>query len=220
MQFALLSDIHNLQRDIHRANIYKSDAILVAGDLADNRIHAINHNEVLNVLSWLNSFNKPTFVVAGNHDVAIEAGMVDFTQFNNITLLNHESTNFYGINIFGSPYTPSFGIGWAYNVKRPKLQKYWNSIPTDTDIIITHGPPKYILDETLHTNGLQRVGCKSLFNKVMEIKPKLHVFGHIHDEKNIFNNGRFTMNNIDFVNASIARNHTYVLNEPILYTYS
>jgi Icc-related predicted phosphoesterase len=48
----------------------------------------------------------------------------------------------------------------------------------DTDILITHGPPYGILDSTQRN---EHVGCKALYERVQLIKPKLHVFGHIHE---------------------------------------
>ena len=52
-----------------------------------------------------------------------------------------------------------------------------NCIPEDTDIVITHGPPYGILDKIY--NG-QSVGCKILLNVIERVKPKVHIFGHIH----------------------------------------
>ena len=51
-------------------------------------------------------------------------------------------------------------------------------IPLDTDVLITHGPPFGILDRCYDD---QRVGCEELLKAVKRVKPKLHVFGHIHE---------------------------------------
>ena len=45
-------------------------------------------------------------------------------------------------------------------------------------ILITHSPPRNILDEV--TNGLH-AGSGSIFNLVKEKQPIFHVFGHIHE---------------------------------------
>lgn len=44
--------------------------------------------------------------------------------------------------------------------------------------MLTHGPPKDILDET-HTG--EKVGCEHLRRGVSRCKPRLHCFGHIHE---------------------------------------
>lgn len=56
--------------------------------------------------------------------------------------------------------------------------KLWDSIPADTDILVTHGPPFGVLDRTIQNCN---AGCHYLLQKVMEIKPKYHLFGHIHE---------------------------------------
>ena len=60
--------------------------------------------------------------------------------------------------------------------------------------MITHGPPADILDLT--SDGLH-VGCKQLLERVKQIKPRLHVFGHIHEGY-----GRVEQDSTIFVNAS------------------
>lgn len=47
-----------------------------------------------------------------------------------------------------------------------------NRIPQDTDVLITHTPPQHHLDFAL--------GCHGLLERVWIVKPKVHIFGHIH----------------------------------------
>ena len=74
---------------------------------------------------------------------------------------------------------------------RHKLDRVWSmAIDDDVDVIITHGPPKGILDLSEDRNGcLEYCGDKSLLNRVKEVKPKLVLFGHIHNARNIVNTG-------------------------------
>ena len=65
-------------------------------------------------------------------------------------------------------------------------------IPDYTDIVVTHEAPVMILDES---NGVNW-GNAPLRNRVQEIKPKYHLFGHAHDgygtdkqEGIVFSNG-------------------------------
>ena len=111
------------------------------------------------------------------------------------------------IQIFGSPHTPQFGY-WAFMKARNKLERVWkNAITDDSDVVICHGPPKGVLDLSYDTNRLMEYcGDKSLMNRVMEVKPKLMLFGHIHNTKDIVNAGTRTVYGLDtiFSNGSVV----------------
>ena len=82
-----------------------------------------------------------------------------------------------GVKFWGSPWQPAF-YDWAFNVPRGRqLAEMWALIPDDTDVLITHTPPYGILDQV--ENG-ELVGCEDLREALLRVKPKLHVFGHIH----------------------------------------
>jgi len=84
------------------------------------------------------------------------------------------------IKIWGSPISPSFGYGWAFNKDRGyDINEVWNLIPTDTDIVITHGPIHSYCDRT--DRGGLNVGCEQLYHRLNEVKPQLHFSGHIHE---------------------------------------
>ncbi len=120
--------------------------------------------------------------------------------------MENESVEIEGIKIWGSPITPTFGIGWAFNKNRMKTHEVWKQIPTDTDIVITHGPPSTILDLSYNReNELEFCGDTSLRKRIFEINPKLSLFGHIHNCEDIVNSGVRKMPNIDtiFSNGSV-----------------
>ena len=91
---------------------------------------------------------------------------------------------------------------------RNKLERIWRgAIPDDADIIVVHGPPKGVLDLSYDRNNLmERCGDKSLMNRVMEVKPKLMLFGHIHNCKDIVNAGTRKVFGLDtiFSNGSVV----------------
>ena len=94
--------------------------------------------------------------------------------------LENSSIDIEGIKIWGSPYSPSFGYGWAFNKDRGHdINEVWNTIPMDTDIVITHGPIYGYCDRTSNTNT--NVGCADLYHRLHEVKPHLHFSGHIHE---------------------------------------
>ena len=82
------------------------------------------------------------------------------------------------ITFWGSPYTPEF-LNWAFMYPRGTSSKlYWNLIADNLDVLVTHGPPFGILDET--APGKEHLGCEELLNAVKEKEPRVHLFGHIH----------------------------------------
>jgi Icc-related predicted phosphoesterase len=88
---------------------------------------------------------------------------------------------------------------------RSELDVVWQSITSDIDILITHGPPKGILDVTLDIESREptHVGSRSLRLQVLDrIKPQIHAFGHIHDEKAIVNFGSVVREGVQFINCS------------------
>ena len=82
------------------------------------------------------------------------------------------------LRIFGSPWQPWFH-DWAFNLQRgPALAEKWALIPDGVDVLVTHGPPAEILDRTVHG---EEVGCRDLRDALERVRPRLHLFGHIHE---------------------------------------
>lgn len=223
MKIIVISDTHDehiwLNQYLYDPDFNKDvDMIIHAGDSAHAKIPAINHNAQLNFIEWYASLPfRFKIYVPGNHNTSEYMISEQIYDDNNIIRLIHSSITIDGINIFGSAYTPTYGTGWAYNIDRHKLDKYWDQIPKNTDILITHGPPKGILDLTYATNTLtEQVGCKALRNHVLgRVEPNYHIFGHVHDEDNIFNYGYRLIGNTTFINASIVNLDTVPINLPI-----
>ncbi|XP_071521717.1 metallophosphoesterase MPPED2 isoform X2 [Panulirus ornatus] len=95
------------------------------------------------------------------------------------TYLQDQPHSVCGIKLYGTPWQPEF-CNWAFNLPRgkPCLEK-WDAIPADTDVLITHTPP--IGHGDLCCTGV-RAGCVELLSTVQtRVKPKYHVFGHIHE---------------------------------------
>ncbi|OJJ69556.1 hypothetical protein ASPBRDRAFT_131439 [Aspergillus brasiliensis CBS 101740] len=78
------------------------------------------------------------------------------------------------LNIYASPYTPSLG-DWGFQYHPERGHDF--QIDKAVDVVITHGPPKGIMDYT--DNG--RAGCPDLFKAVARSRPRMHCFGHIHE---------------------------------------
>ena len=187
------------------------DMVIFSGDCSNPRDPYNNEPEVRKFIDWYSGLNiKHKVFVAGNHDTSIEKSLVTKNDFesNGIIYLENDYTVIEGLKIFGSPYTPTFGYGWAFNKDRTKLDRIWrNIIDEDSDIIVVHGPPRGMLDLSYDRAGLMEYcGDKSLMNRVIEVNPKFMMFGHIHNCKDIINAGTRTIPGLDtiFSNGSVV----------------
>jgi Icc-related predicted phosphoesterase len=196
MRIICISDTHNLHNQI---SIPDGDILIHAGDIT-----SIGEKEIIiNFNNWLGRLpHKHKIVIAGNHDFCFENEPVQTEKLlTNAIYLNNNGVEIEGLKIWGSPISPiskKFGSDWAFNITRGKeINKYWNLIPKNTDILITHCPPFGILDN----NDLgDKEGCKDLLELVQQvIKPKMHIFGHIHEAY-----GQIQIGQTLYVNASIV----------------
>lgn len=221
MKILALSDTHGTHSDLtfDIYEILKEDpsiqTIVHAGDGGTYKDPIRNVDSLNSCLEWLSTFPvKNKIYVPGNHDTSLEAGLISPKNYKEITFLLHDSIRLEGRRIFGSPYTPEFH-DWAYNVPRDKIGRYWEIVPNDVDILITHGPPMGVLDVSRGGS----YGDLALYNEVISrIKPKVHIFGHFHDEPGHINNGIRILNNCStkFINASIVNLSHSPVNSPIV----
>jgi Icc-related predicted phosphoesterase len=198
-----ISDTHNLHEQLKIPDV---DMVVHSGDFANSRNQSINNNEVLSFLDWFAALKiKHKVLIAGNHDVSIQNRLVtpESIRDRNIHYLENSSVVIDSLTIWGSPITPSYGEGWAFNLARHKMSLVWERIPVDADIIITHGPPKGILDLN---QEMEMCGCKSLFNRIQQINPILSLFGHVHSNETTINAGARWLNGLKtmFSNGSVV----------------
>ena len=107
-----------------------------------------------------------------------------------------------GIAERGHPYIIHSDCSTAYE---------YNLIPEGIDILLTHGPPLNVLDLVPY-DGMKSAGCPKLAERIQKVRPKLHVFGHIHEGY-----GMHMKNGTTYVNASIYNNQIPgLLNKPIV----
>ena len=214
MKLILISDTHTMHEELV---LPKGDILIHAGDFTGRG----KPHEVEDFFGWLKrqakEFKHIVFI-AGNHDMSFEyksTWTVNMLKSlpSNVHYLEDSSVTIDGIKFYGSPWQPEF-FNWAFNLRRGReLEEKWSMIPYDTDVLITHGPPMNILDYT--QKDMWNVGCLDLYNKVLNIKPKLHVFGHIHEGYGIKEHEGIT-----FVNASSATLRYEMKNKPIEIEYS
>lgn len=205
-----ISDTHMAHQKLQ---VPKADIVIHSGDATNSRDSHENIAEFTAFLEWFSSLqiNHKIFI-AGNHDVVTQRLRYWPERISElgITYLENNSTEIDGIKMWGSPYTPSFGNGWAWNIPRNRSSLLWSNIPDDTDIVITHGPPAGILDITFDRDGrLRNCGDASLASAVLEKKVKAHLFGHVHNSGRTVNSGVFKRclryRTITYSNGSVVR---------------
>lgn len=206
MRIVCVSDTHVLHKEI---SIPDGDIFIHAGDIT-----VIGEKEtVIDFNDWLGRLpHKYKIVIAGNHDICFENEPIEMKKIlTNAIYLNDSGIEIEGFTIWGSPISPispKFGRDWAFNIERgQKIRKHWELIPRNTDILITHCPPFGILD----TNDLgDKEGCKELLDLVQnKIKPRIHIFGHIHEAT-----GQLEIGQTKFINASMVGLRSWIANYP------
>lgn len=204
MKLVCISDLHGQIKNI---DIPDGDVLIIAGDICKGSTIA----ELKSLNIYLGSLpHRHKILIAGNHDFGMEklGKWAVAKLFTHAHYLEDAGITIDGVHFWGSPWQPVF-FDWAFNLPRGEpLAEKWARIPDHTDVLITHGPPYTILDTTRQG---QPVGCADLLAAVQRIKPRLHVFGHIHESY-----GQQEIDGIRFVNASILDVGYKAVNLPVI----
>ena len=204
MRLVIIADTHSMHEEV---KLPLGDVLIHCGDFC-----AYGHNimEITRFSHWFrNQPHKVKLLVPGNHDRLLESdpGLSQAALGNGILLLVDAGITLGGVEFYGTPYQPFF-FDWAFNVRKLKDRlKIFRKIPKSTDVLITHCPPRGILDECQSGN----VGCCALDKHVDRVRPKIHCFGHIHEAY-----GELKQMGTHFINASVCNGFYDVVNEPVV----
>jgi hypothetical protein len=199
-RFVCISDTHN-----SLPKLPAGDVLIHAGDLTNQG----SFSELQKTVAWLEKAPfECKIVVAGNHDITLdpsfyreygsrfhnqEAQDTDqcinlLVQSSSIIYLNHEARTIHltkqdgpqtTFKVFGSPYSPSRGV-WAFGYAPEEADALWGQAPLDSDVVITHTPPKFHCDESPSRGS---AGCEALRQALWSIRPRLAVCGHVHEAR-------------------------------------
>jgi Icc-related predicted phosphoesterase len=206
ISIVIISDTHGFHQSV---DIPEGDILIHAGDLT----HHGEIEEVVKLNDFLGTLPHPKkIIIAGNHDFCFERDSEACrASLTNAIYLQDQAVVVEGIRFYGSPWQPWF-YDWAFNLQRgPEIRTKWDLIPEDTDVLITHAPPFRHGDRTMMG---ERVGCQDLLEVVKQVKPKVHIFGHIHEGYGLTRN-----ENTLFINASICDETYQPRNDPVTYRY-
>jgi hypothetical protein len=182
MRIVAVADTHLFHRGFE---VPDGDALVHAGDICRQGSLA----ELGVALHWLDRLpHKVKVVIAGNHDWPFARGHERETARAalaeaGVIYLEDAAATIAGLRVYGAPWQPEF-FGWAFNLPRGALlAEKWRSIPSGLDLLITHGPPEGFGDRV--SNG-SRQGCADLRARVAVVRPRVHVFGHIHEDGGVW----------------------------------
>ena len=230
IKLVCISDIHNRHKNI---DLPEGDLCVICGDFQTNGYYISELNDIKEWISnvLVNKYQY-TILIAGNHDRTLESwgnnfvhdyfesnGLyekgVRYIQDEEIELIFEKKGK---LHLYGSPYQNYF-CGWSWNIKdSEKLYMIYEQIPDGLDVLLTHVPPKNILDKShvktmRNPTGEEPLGSKELSLRLSEMvnPPRYHVFGHIHGD----GGKTITIGNTTYINASICNEEYQPVNSII-----
>jgi len=218
LSIACASDIHGHWRKLEYP---KADILCITGDFLRNYYRNIleDAQKQLEEFKLMNEFlgtldYQEIFIVLGNHErVGIHFLNNMKEILTNGILLHDEAAKFGSYSLYGSPWQPAFGVGWAFNLPQfddlagyPVAKQTWAKIPDNTNILLTHTPSYQILDRC--EDG-RRVGCPILLERIKQLKDlKINIHGHIHTGYGVEEH-----DGVQFVNAALCDDHNRLKNK-------
>ena len=209
-RMVVLSDTHLQQYDM---KIPDGDILIHAGDFSMRA----DIKDTFKFFEWMRDQpHKYKLIVPGNHDVYCAENMSQCKMlaypmiFDDAGVYDIGSYRFLLYSWTPAPHSQS---RWKFHPEYGDdefFRRFWEFAPR-CDVLVTHGPPKGILDKVNRTylGEDSNVGEWHMLKYIERNIPIVHVFGHIHEGYGEFSNGPTT-----FYNASNC-NVDYKANNPI-----
>lgn len=203
MKLVVISDTHGLPI---WDDLPLGDVLIHCGDFSN----VGGYEEVKSFMEWMVTQPHPhKLIVPGNHEVSMcplkhgNNKVINLVKsyFPKVKCLVDQEVLIGGLKFYGTPWCGGdkrIMSRWGFYMEHDTDRRAaFANIPHDTDVLITHTPPFGILDDGL--------GCVELANVVREVvRPKVHVFGHIHER-----NGHVNMGRVNYYNCSnMGHSHT------------
>lgn len=211
MKLVFTSDTHGLHDRLWH-EIPEGDVLIHCGDVSNYGTAA----QISDFIGWFTGLpHKHKIFIAGNHDFGLEKKSPLIVEAikglpENVHYLEDSGVTINGVTFWGMPWTPEF-YDWAFMTYNPEeAASKVSKIPEDTEVLITHGPPRGVLDLVVY--GGKNVGCVELASRLISLpNVKVHAFGHIHETYGVKHaHGRI------YINASFCNLRYTPSNPPIV----
>lgn len=213
MRVCATSDFHGFLPPIQPC-----DLLLIAGDVCpiqNQFATAQRHWLRTDFIPWLEATKreagyKQAVMTWGNHDFIGEKWLPSSLK-EHVVVLVDEMFVFEGLRIWGDPWTQAYGE-WAFMKSPNELRLHHEKIP-DCDILLTHGPPHSFGDLAprqdckLHQSYWEHIGSGAMIKRIVEMEPKLVVFGHNHHGQSVRRLGNTTIANVSLVSPGMMPCH-------------
>jgi len=191
MRLVAFSDLHGY--DLNTIDPTGADFCIIAGDIAPLKGFSrwdLEKQErwMLFVFEeWCSRFTETEFVfIAGNHDFWVRRiSATDYRWPKNAHYLCNSGCQVKGVKFWGSPLVPTINGRWAFEASPATLNNYYREIDPETDILITHTPPRVEgsdIDRSLEDRYGRscHFGSPELTEAIECVQPKFLFCGHIH----------------------------------------
>lgn len=194
-----LSDTHGQHKNLK--SLPEADVIVHSGDFT----FAGSEEEAYDFMNWFcNLPYKHKIFIAGNHDMCMYgADHIDGLS-RNVHYLYNNSVVIDGIKFYGIPM-------FMEDCMDGNLDVFINNIPDDTDVLITHMPPKGTCDLANYGKGPEHRGNATLAELLKKLHPTCHLFGHEHDA-----DGKTIKENVIYSNACVVDSRYNLINNPTI----
>jgi Icc-related predicted phosphoesterase len=229
MRLICTSDLHGFLPQVPEC-----DLLLIAGDTTPARGPAAIDpggfrldpaGSVDRQMEWIESDFRPwieavpareTVLIAGNHDFCMQTDeWRDFSQGLPVHYLEDSGVEIDGLKIWGMPWVSGLR-GWAFTRDEPGMAENCRVIPADIDILVSHGPPRGMLDDVRAAAPLDEhfrkpaphhVGSEALARRLPWISPSLFVCGHIHEDHGLIRAGDSVLANVACMDVFYDTDH-------------
>ena len=176
-----LSDTHGRHREL--GALPEADVVVHTGDFT----MAGTEDEAMDFLRWFAGLpHRHKVFVAGNHDDCLWQATIDGLG-GGCHYLCHSGVTIRGVRFYGVPM-------FVADCMEGRYEAQLRRIPEGTDVLLTHQPPLGRLD----VSGGRHYGNAALRERVEQVEPRFHLFGHVHGAGGVLTAGATT-----FVNSAL-----------------
>lgn len=200
MRILHISDTHGKHR--HLPPLPEADVIVHSGDFTFSG----SEDEAYDFMNWFCDLPyRHKVFVAGNHDMCMYGAEGIEGLPEDVHYLCNSAVEIGGLKFWGIPLFMEDCINGCQ-------KDFYQQIPSDTDILVTHQPPFGILDLTDYGCGLSHHGDILLRERIEKLHLKHHLFGHEHNASGVQQIGM-----TEFSNACILDNSYSITFNPRLF---